>query len=72
MKLTDKIISLFEKIFKRRKEEIKEISDSNEVKEEKVDFVNTIKIDLEKKNNNKVEVLVCYGDGLGIKQQMKY
>ena len=72
MKLIDKIISFFEKIFKRDKEEIKTISAPKERNEEKENFVNSLKVNLEEKRKSKVETLICYGDGLGIKGQMKY
>lgn len=72
MKFIDKIIYFFEKIFKKSKDETKMISAPKEIKEEKDEFINSLKVNLEEKKKNKVETLICYGDGLGIKGQLKY
>ena len=72
MKFMDKIIHFFEKVFKRSKNETKMIPAPKETKKEKEDFINSIKVNLEEKKKNKVETLICYGDGLGIKGQLKY
>ena len=72
MKIIDKIISFFEKIFSRSKKETKMISAPKEIKEEKEEFINSLKVNIKEKRKNKVETLLCYGDGLGIKEPMKY
>ena len=72
MKFVDKVIYFFEKIFKRKKVEIKMISAPQGTDKEKDNFINSLKVNLKEKTRNKVETLMCYGDGLGIKQPMKY
>ena len=72
MKIIDKIISFFEKILKKDKKETKMISAPKEIKEEKEEFINSLKVNIEEKRKSKVETLICYGDGLGIKGPMKY
>ena len=72
MKFLDKVIYFFEKIFKREKVEIKMISAPQETDKEKDNFINSLKVNLKEKTRNQVEILICYGDGLGIKKSMKY
>ena len=72
MKFVDKVINFFAKIFKREKVEIKMISAPQETDKEKDKFINSLKVNIEEKRRNKVRTLICYGDGLGIKQPMKY
>lgn len=72
MKFVDKIIFLFEKILGRKKEEIKTISAPKKENEEKENFDKSLKVNIDETRKSKVETLICYGDGLGIKGQMKY
>ena len=74
MKLINNIILFFKKLFNKTdnvkmieepKEEVKENNKSN--------FVDSLKINMEKKHNKKkIETLKCVGDGLGIQPKLTF
>lgn len=67
MKVVEKFFDLIKKIF-CRKEEVKMLKERiTNLKENK--FQELLKVNIEDKDN-KVETLICEGDGLGIKKRM--
>ena len=73
MNIIKNIIVFFKKIF-NGKNNIKMIeAPVNSLKEEKTDFVNSLKVNIvQKHKKKKVETLTCFGDGLGIQNKMTY
>lgn len=39
---------------------------------EKLEFVNSLKVDIPKPKKKEVETMICYGDGLGIQTKIDY
>lgn len=70
MKLIKNIIIFFKKILK--KEETKMLEAPTNNNEDKINFLNSLKANIVKKRKNKVETLICEGDGLGIKKKIEY
>ena len=68
MKLIKKFLDFIKNIFKKE-EQIKMI-EAPQITSSRNNFVNSIKVKLAKKS--KVETLICYGDGLGIKNKISY
>lgn len=67
MKFVEKFFDLIKKIFCRKKE-VKMLKERiTNLKENK--FQELLKVNIEDKDN-KVETLICEGDGLGIKKRM--
>jgi len=69
MKFMEKVILFFENIFSSKK--VKRLGMPEEettLKKEKNDFVEKLKIE---KKKVKIETLTCFGDGLGIQDEMK-
>ncbi len=72
MNFVKKIILLVKNIF-NKPEEVKKLEAPQEMfnKNEKINFIESLKINsIEKRKNNKVETLICEGDGLGIQQKI--
>lgn len=73
MDFFNKIVIFFKKIFKRNNsiKMIEEPKIKSEVENKKNDFKNSIKVQLieKKKKKNKIETLVCVGDGLRNKKK---
>lgn len=73
MDFFNKIVIFFKKIFKRNNsiKMIEEPKVKSEVENKKNDFKNSIKVQLieKKKKKNKIETLVCVGDGLRNKKK---
>lgn len=75
MDFLNKIVIFFKKIFKRNNsiKMIEEPKIKSEVENKKNDFKNSIKVQLieekKKKKKNKIETLVCVGDGLRNKKK---
>lgn len=72
MKILNKILIFIKNIF-NKKEEVKKLAEPeiNVEQEKKENFVNSLKVNIvENKKKNKIETLVCVGDGLGIQKKM--
>lgn len=71
MNIINKMISFIKNIFSK-KEEIKKLEAPKEIlhEEKRSNFVTILKNTSMKKS--KIETLICVGDGLGIKKQIKY
>jgi hypothetical protein len=74
MSIIEKIISFFKnKFYKKNKIKMLSISQDAKSMESKNNFVNSLKISLPEKNNQKrIETLTCVGDGLGIQNKIIY
>lgn len=70
MGVIQNIVLFFKRIFKKE-DNIKMIEAPAKENEGKIDFVNSLKVNIIKKKK-KPETLVCYGDGLGIKGKIEY
>lgn len=70
MNIIQNIVLFFKKIFKKE-DNIKKIDAPKDVKTNKTNFVNSLRVNIIKKKK-KPETLVCYGDGLGIKGKIEY
>lgn len=68
MKLIKKFLYFIKNIFKKE-EQIKMI-EAPQITISRNNFVNSIKVKIAKKS--KVQTLMCYGDGLGIKNKISY
>lgn len=63
--------AFFLKIF--RKENVKMLEAPKDIKkEEKSDFINSLKINITYNQKAKIETLTCFGDGLGIRNSISY
>ena len=74
MKLIKNVILFFKRLF-YKETSIKMIDAPEEVisKENRNNFLNSIKVDMTKKSKKKkVETLTCFGDGLGIQTKITY
>lgn len=74
MNIIKKIILMIKNVFIKQ-DKIKKIEEPIFVEKEnqKVDFVKNLKIDnINESNENKIETLICYGDGLGIQKKVSY
>lgn len=74
MKFLDKILSFIKSIF-NKSEEVKklQVSSQNINTKKKVDFIEEYKKEIvTTKRKNRVETLVCEGDGLGIQSKISY
>ena len=73
MNIIDNIILCFKKLFKRM-ENIQMLEAPIEIDSEskKIKFNKTLKVNTIKIEQNKIETLICYGDGLGIQKKMSY
>lgn len=69
MIILDKIISFIKKIF--YKEELKKLEEVKNTHETKSEFIKSLKIHSDIKNK-KIKTLICVGDGLGIRNEIKY
>jgi len=73
MKFIENIMLFFKRMF--NKEEIKMLDAPDETfqNNNKKNFINSLKINIEnKQNKKKVETLTCFGDGLGIQKKLSY
>ena len=71
MKVLDRIFDFFRNLF-YKKEEVKML-EAPKINNNKMDFINAIKVVANKNINNEYdEVLVCVGDGLGFKKNISY
>lgn len=71
MKLVKDVILFFKKLFNR--EYSTKMIEASVEKEDNTNFINSLKVDIEQKQNEKkVETLICFGDGLGIQDKMTY
>lgn len=71
MKILNKISIFLRNLF--HKDIPKQIEAPKTMQKEKDDFLNSIKVDLDKKESKrKVETMVCPGDGLGIQNRIQY
>lgn len=73
MKMIEKIVKVIKSIFYKQ-EEIKMIEAPKEEiqTEKKLDFVQFLKVNLQDKmKKRKIEVIVCKGDGLGIRKKIR-
>lgn len=73
MNIIKGIISFIKRLFSG-KDDIKMIeAPVNTIdKEDKNNFINSLKINMVLKSKKKVETLTCFGDGLGIQTKIKY
>lgn len=73
MNFVKKIISIIKNVF-IKKDEIKKLEEpKNVVINKKDNFINSLKISTtEEKEEQDVETLICYGDGLGINTKIDY
>lgn len=74
MRIIDKIVSFIKKLF-NKSEKVKEIeaSNSNIKIKKKIDFIIEHKNDrVKQREAQKVETLICEGDGLGIQPKISY
>lgn len=71
MNLIKRVILFFKKLL-NKEESIKMIEEPIK-KDDKIDFINSLKVDTEQKHKKKkVETLTCVGDGLGIQTKIEY
>ena len=75
MSFFEKIISYIKNIF-GKKEEVKQIDESKKniiETDKKKEFEELLKVDIKKKEKkNKIETMVCDGDGLGIQDNITF
>lgn len=74
MNVIEKIILFIKNIF-TKKEEVKKLEEPTVIVEEdkRNEFIDNLKVTaIGKKENKKIETLICAGDGLGIQKGIKY
>lgn len=68
-----KIFSFFKNIFgKKNNMKMIDTNIKEDLKDEKIDFIVSLKENIIKPKKNKVKTLTCFGDGLGIQTKIDY
>ena len=74
MNFIKKVISFIKELF--NKENIPKMIEApteNPKNDEKVNFINSLKVNImQNQKRNKIETLICFGDGLGIQDKISY
>ena len=73
MSLIKNIFSFFKKIF-NKDDNIKKIEEAKEtvLAKDKLDFTNSLKVNVEQNKKGQVETRICPGNGLGIQTKFDY
>lgn len=73
MSFIKKIFEIMKNVFNKKsvKKMIQEPIETQQNKE-KLNFTNSLKVDIPKPKKKEVETMICYGDGLGIQNKINY
>lgn len=73
MSFIKNLFELIKKIFNKKcDKKMIEAPIETQPNKEKLEFANSLKVDIPKPKKKEVETMICYGDGLGIQTKIDY
>lgn len=73
MNFIKKLFEIIKNVFNKKSDKkMIQAPIETQTSKEKLEFANSLKVDIPKPKKKEVETMICYGDGLGIQNKINY
>lgn len=73
MNFIKKLFEIIKNVFNKKSDKkMIQAPIETQTSKEKLEFANSLKVDIPKPKKKEVETIICYGDGLGIQNKINY